>query len=57
MDTTIILLICGGLLVLLFFLPWLLGVRYIPNNRVGIVEQYWSLRGSLKEGRIIAPKE
>lgn len=56
MDTTIFLLICGGLLVLLFFLPWLLGVRYIPNNRVGIVEQYWSLHGSLKEGRIIALK-
>ena len=56
MDFTIVFLICGGLLVLLFLLPWLLGVRYIPNNRVGIVEQYWSLRGSLKEGGIIALK-
>jgi len=56
MDFTIVFLICGGLLALLFVLPWLLGVRYIPNNRVGIVEQYWSLRGSLKEGQIIALK-
>jgi uncharacterized membrane protein YqiK len=56
METTIILLICGGLIGILFLLPWLLGVRYIPNNRVGIVEQYWSVRGSLKEGRIIALK-
>jgi uncharacterized membrane protein YqiK len=56
MDVTLVLLICGGLIALLFLTPWLLGVRYIPNNRVGIVEQYWSLRGSLKEGRIIALK-
>ena len=56
MDFTIVFLICGGLLALLFLMPWLLGVRYIPNNRVGIVEQYWSLRGSLKEGGIIALK-
>jgi uncharacterized membrane protein YqiK len=30
------------------------GVRYIPNNRVGIVEKLWSPRGSVPEGRIIA---
>jgi uncharacterized membrane protein YqiK len=54
MELAYIVLICGALLALLFFLPWLLGIRYIPNNRVGIVEQYWSLRGSLREGRIIA---
>jgi uncharacterized membrane protein YqiK len=56
MELPIFLLICGGLILLLFMLPWLLGVRYIPNNRVGIVEQYWSLHGSLKEGQIIALK-
>jgi len=28
--------------------------RYIPNNRVGIVEKLWSSRGSLGEGRLIA---
>jgi uncharacterized membrane protein YqiK len=32
----------------------LLGIRYIPNNRVGIVEKLWSLKGSLTEGRIVA---
>ena len=31
-----------------------LGVRYISNNRVGIVEKLWSPRGSVAEGRIIA---
>jgi uncharacterized membrane protein YqiK len=32
----------------------LLGMRYIPNSRVGIVERLWSRRGSVTEGRIIA---
>jgi uncharacterized membrane protein YqiK len=54
MELTVIVLICGGLIAAVLLLPWLLGVRYIPNNRVGIVEQYWSLKGSLKEGGIIA---
>ncbi len=31
-----------------------LGLRYIPNNRVGIVEKLWSPSGSVPEGRIIA---
>jgi uncharacterized membrane protein YqiK len=31
-----------------------LGLRYIPNSRVGIVEKIWSARGSVPEGRIIA---
>ena len=35
-------------------LLWLLGVRYIPHNRVGVVEKLWSLRGSLEGGRLIA---
>ena len=30
------------------------GVRYIPNNRVGVVEKLWSNRGSVTSGRIIA---
>jgi len=37
-------------------LAWLLGVRYIPHNRVGVVEKLWSLAGSLREGRIIATR-
>jgi len=56
MNIGLILLVCVLFLAFLVFLPWLLGIRYIPNNRVGIVEQYWSLRGSLREGRIIALK-
>jgi uncharacterized membrane protein YqiK len=32
----------------------LLGLRYIANNRVGIVEKLWSAKGSIPEGRIIA---
>jgi uncharacterized membrane protein YqiK len=30
------------------------GVRYIPNNRVGVVEKLWSGKGSVPEGRIMA---
>ncbi len=30
------------------------GMRYIPNNRVGIVEKLWSAKGSVPEGRIMA---
>ncbi len=33
---------------------WLLGVRYIPHTKVGIVEKLWAPKGSLTEGRIIA---
>jgi uncharacterized membrane protein YqiK len=40
------------LLVLLFTEG--LGMRYIPNNRVGIIEKLWSAKGSVTEGRIIA---
>jgi uncharacterized membrane protein YqiK len=32
----------------------LAGLRYIANNRVGIVEKLWSLKGSVPEGRIIS---
>ena len=32
----------------------IVGVRYIPHRRVGIVEKLWSERGALGEGRIIA---
>lgn len=37
----------------LLLLTWLC-VRYIPHNRVGVVEKLWSGKGSLGEGRIIA---
>jgi hypothetical protein len=31
-----------------------LGLRYIPNDRVGLIEKLWSARGSVSKGRIIA---
>jgi uncharacterized membrane protein YqiK len=40
--------------VVLWVVSWLLGCRYIPHHRVGIVEKLWSSRGSLSEGRLIA---
>jgi uncharacterized membrane protein YqiK len=34
---------------------WVLsGARYIPNNRVGLVEKLWSAHGSVAEGQIMA---
>src|SRR5215831_12957696 len=41
-------------LLILFVLEVVLGWRYIPNNRVGIIEKIWSAKGSVPEGRIIA---
>ncbi len=38
-----------GLFVVLFLLS---GIRYIPNDRVGVVEKRWSLKGSVKSGFI-----
>jgi uncharacterized membrane protein YqiK len=35
-------------------LSWLIGLRYIPHQRVGVVEKLWSAKGSLEEGRIVA---
>src|SRR5262245_15713756 len=32
----------------------LMGLRYIPNDRVGVVEKLWSPKGSVGEGRILA---
>src|SRR6516165_9024149 len=38
----------------LVLIPIVLGMRVIPNNKVGIVEKLWSGRGSLPDGRLIA---
>ena len=38
----------------LFVLSVLIGLHYIPNNRVGIVEKLWSGKGSTAEGHIVA---
>src|SRR5580704_18953578 len=43
-----------AVLLLLLFLPRLLGVVYIPHTQVGIIEKIWSSKGSLREGQIIA---
>src|SRR2546430_7209227 len=32
----------------------LCGLRIIPNDKVGVVENLWSAKGSVSEGRIIA---
>ena len=40
--------------VVVVILAWLCGIRYIPHNKVGIVEKLWSSKGSLSEGRIVA---
>ncbi len=45
--------IVAAVLFLLWLVPWLT-LRYIPNDRVGIVEKLWSASGSVPEGRIIA---
>jgi uncharacterized membrane protein YqiK len=43
----------GAGLLLVLLAIWLT-VRYIPNDRVGVVEKLWSNTGSLPEGEIIA---
>jgi uncharacterized membrane protein YqiK len=43
-----------ALVVASMIVPWLAGVRYIPHNRVGIVEKFWSHKGSLTGGSIVA---
>jgi uncharacterized membrane protein YqiK len=40
--------------VLWFIVAFIIGVRYIPHSRVGIVEKLWSTKGSLQRGNIIA---
>jgi uncharacterized membrane protein YqiK len=44
----------GGFLLGTSALTLLLGIRYIPHNKVGIVEKLWSLRGALRDGRLVA---
>src|SRR5947207_7400174 len=43
--------VLAGLFLLILILA---GVRFIPNDRVGIIEKLWSFKGSVGEGRIIA---
>ncbi len=46
--------ILGGAIVGLIIFAWLIGVRYIPHNKLGIIEKLWSANGSLKQGQIIS---
>ncbi len=52
-----LLFIIGGSLLGLLVLRWSNALRYIPNNRIGIVEKLWSLRGSVKHGFIAVQGE
>jgi uncharacterized membrane protein YqiK len=45
--------IVAGVLAAFLLFVWLT-TRYIPNDRIGIVEKLWSGAGSLKEGAVIA---
>ena len=42
----------GGLILLAIVLYLLAGIRYIPNNKIGIIEKRISGKGSLKSGII-----
>ncbi len=44
----------GVLGFLLLLALWAIGLRYIPNNRVGVVEKLWSGKGSVPAGGILA---
>lgn len=44
----------GATLIGLMLAVFLLGVRYIPHNRVGVIEKLWSLRGTLTGGSLVA---
>src|SRR5207302_10640138 len=41
-----------GVLLLLILIAF--GVRFIPNDRVGIVEKLWSFKGSVSGGHVMA---
>jgi len=45
--------VIAGVVAFILFSVWM-GVRYIPNSKVGIVEKLWSSKGSLGEGEIVA---
>jgi uncharacterized membrane protein YqiK len=51
---TYLLVLAVAVVAAFILIPWLAGVRYIPHNKVGIVEKFWSHKGSLTEGRIVA---
>ena len=44
--------IAGAAIVLAIVFRWSGVIRYIPNDRLGILEKLWSFRGSVKNGFI-----
>jgi uncharacterized membrane protein YqiK len=46
------LVVLAGALLACLLLLGLAGVRYIPNDRIGVVEKRWSAKGSVKSGFI-----
>jgi uncharacterized membrane protein YqiK len=43
-----------GIVVLFFIVLKVIGIRIIPSDAVGIVEKWWSFKGSIQDGGIIA---
>lgn len=54
MDPISLALWAAGLFLLMFLISASIGARYIPNNRVGVIEKLWSGKGSVTDGRILA---
>ena len=48
------LLILFAIIIGILLLGELMGLRYIPNNKVGVVEKLWSRTGSVEQGRLLA---
>src|SRR5438094_5579747 len=53
-SSAVIGVIVVAIILAIYFLPTICGIRYIPHDRVGLIEKLWSARGSLREGKIIA---
>jgi len=54
MNPAMLVLMAMAVLLTILAIPVVLGMRVIPNNKVGVVEKLWSVGGSLPEGRLIA---
>lgn len=45
----------AGVLALgVLFVRYVVGLRYVPNRRIGLVERWWAPQGSVPEGHILA---
>src|SRR5262249_59626977 len=50
----LVLLIAIAVVLGLLLLSRLVGLGYIPNSQVGVVEKLWSQTGSVEQGRLLA---